>query len=938
MRICSRAVAGFALAAALSLLGATPLPINAQSASPESALLSAIKLWGDIRYLDPQTPSSQQRLDMTFMSAEPKIRVATDRASYLAAIEGWLSVVNDPAIHLDRASQFRLKVTVSPSGPLSVVTISNALEADRGKDIDSSADSGTSTRPFALVAKSDAILFDLRGIEYTNASAMSSLDEMFSPDSQLSLLVRGDVELPRTRTHSYIGYPPHSSSFDGYTSRFDIADPQILHGTSSSDRRIGFLVGPTTMISPTILGLAMSGKASIYSIGGQPVFEPTRTASIALEYGLTATYRLGDIDGIDRGDTVATPVQSVADAIGRMGQPATRLQIDRKDLPIEKKDDSYGSGMSFPDEGLRILAVARIYNVIRYFSPYTSLSHDDWDKAAERAISDEIVARNPHDYLIGLMRFYAHLHDSHGAFMGDLVSQYYGAGVPITVRYLRHQAVITAIARSGRLPASMRVGDVIDAIDGVPTHMAMLRAEELINASTPQSADLDALRNYGAGSLIAGPVGSTVTLRYHAPGSKRSVSATVKRSAGGSIEKSAEPIYAILPGNVGYVDLDRLLPSQVGSMFIALWNTKAIVFDNRGYPRLAEWPVAARLTSRSNVPFALFSTPVVSNPIDSAEDDIAWLPAYRQFMQRLTASDAAKYRKPTVMLIDARAISQSEHSALLFRAAAGTRFVGTPTAGADGDVTSMVVPGNITLYFSGEGVRWPNGTQLQRVGIQPDRWVEPSAFDVAKYSDVVLQAGLDEALLLSGSPAATRRAAAVAERTRELVLTRYGSATTASSVRGTDDRPLQFTWTLRGDTFAAEPTDAGGYSGGPTHSMHSVDGVDPQTKPFGSYGGHFDVTPYLGKTIRVRGYLSTDNVVGGAGFWLRIDGPSMQLDNMQDRWLHGTTNWTPFTIVLHVPPDATQAVGGILMVGTGKIRASDIHVDIVPDSTPTTEI
>jgi C-terminal processing protease CtpA/Prc len=593
--------------------------------------------------------------------------------------------------------------------------------------------------------------------------------------------------------------------------------------------------------------------------------------------------------------------------------------------------------MMFPDEGLRMLAVARIYNVIRYFSPYTSLAHDDWDKAAERAISDEIAARDPRDYLTGLMRFYAHLHDSHGSIVGDMVSQYYGAGVPITVRYLRHQAVITAIARAGTLPTNMRLGDVIDAIDGIPTRTAMLRAEELINASTPQAADLAALRNYGAGSLLAGPVDSTVTLRYHAPGSKRSMSATIERSTGGSIEKNRSPIYTILPGNVGYVDLDRLEPSQVDTMYAALWRTSAIVFDNRGYPRGAAWPVAARLTSQWKVPFALFSTPVVRNPIDSTEDDIAWLPSYQQFVQSLTASEAAKYRKPTVMLIDARAISQSEHSALLLRAAAGTRFVGTPTTGADGDITTMVVPGNITLYFSGEGVRWPNGTQLQRVGIQPDRWVEPSAPDIANGNDVVLQAGLDEALRLSGSPIATRRASVSAERTREFVLARTSSAITAN-VRGTDDRPLEFPWTLRGDKFTTEVTDTGGYSGGPTHALQSLDGVDPQAKPFGSYGGHFDVTPYLGKTIRVRGYLSTDNVQGGAGFWLRVDGPSTQLDNMQDRWLHGTTNWTPFTIVLHVPLDATRIVGGILMAGTGKVRASDLHIDVVPDSTTTTEI
>jgi C-terminal processing protease CtpA/Prc len=119
------------------------------------------------------------------------------------------------------------------------------------------------------------------------------------------------------------------------------------------------------------------------------------------------------------------------------------------------------------------------------------------------------------------------------------------------------------------------------------------------------------------------------------------------------------------------------------------------------------------------------------------------------------------------MLIDERALSQSEHSALFFRATGHTRFVGTPTGGANGDVTSMVVPGGVMFHFSGEGVRWPDGKQLQRVGVIPDVRVEPSASDIATGNDVVLQRGLVEALRLSGATATQRNAALRQEISRE---------------------------------------------------------------------------------------------------------------------------------------------------------------------------
>jgi C-terminal processing protease CtpA/Prc len=929
MRVRQVVIAGFALLCCSLSLG-IPAWVRAQSVTPEKAVFSAIRLWGDLRYLDPRTVGERQRLlDRYFIEFEPRIRAAADRASYLAAFDDLLFVLNDPATHINRYSSLQSKIEISQSGEVSIVTISFAGNVP--------ASPPSVGGPFAGAAGSNAILFDLRGIGGANESTISILDELFSPDSDISTLVRGDFDLPRIRTRSYVGYPGQDSSFDGYSARFSVADPQVVHGTSWQDRRIGFLVDGNTTVSPTIVGMALAGLASIYTTDRQPMIEATSSASIDLAYGLSATYRLGDTAGIDSGDAIATPVRNVAEALSLMKQPPERLQMSHKDFQKELKDDAFGSGLLFPDEGLRMLAVARIYNVIRYFSPYVSLEHDDWDAAAERAISDELAARNGRDYLIGLMRFYAHLHDSHGAIDGYLVSHYYGARVPITLRYLHHQAVVTAIGDRGAVPSSMAVGDVIDAIDGVPIRRAMLQAETLINASTPQSADLTALSSYGAGSLLAGQLGSKITLRFHAPGSARSASATLHRTDAGSIEKRARPIYSILPGNVGYVDLDRLEPDEVDGMFAALWSTKAIVFDDRGYPRAAAWSIAPRLAAQQRVPYALFSTPVVSNPIDSLEGEMSYLPSNQQFLQILYASDATKYRKPSVMLIDARAISQSEHSALMFRAVAGTRFVGTPTAGADGDVTSMVVPSGLTLEFSGEGVSYPNGRQLQRVGIQPDRWVEPSASDIAKFNDVVLQAGLDEAMRLDGASLASRRAAVGAERTQELSLDRGRLAAAIANIRGSDDHPLQLTYRLMSAGFTTESAPKGGHSGGIAYSIRKVADADAPSRTTGLYGGTFNIGPYLGKTIRVRGYLETTDVIGGGGFLLRIDSPSRsRIDLMQDRWLRGSTAWMPFTIVLRVPLDALQGTAGVVLKGTGLVRASDVHVDVVPDSTSTT--
>ena len=95
------------------------------------------------------------------------------------------------------------------------------------------------------------------------------------------------------------------------------------------------------------------------------------------------------------------------------------------------------------------------------------------------------------------------------------------------------------------------------------------------------------------------------------------------------------------------------------------------------------------------------------------------------------------------MLIDENAQSQSEHTALFFEAARpDITFTGTPTAGANGDVTNLVLPGNIKVSFSGHGVRPADGRQLQRIGIQPAIKVIPTIKGIIAGRDEILEAAV----------------------------------------------------------------------------------------------------------------------------------------------------------------------------------------------------
>jgi C-terminal processing protease CtpA/Prc len=730
------------------------------AATPEQRLLGAMQLWGDIRFFDAQASDGSVDWDAAFMNAEPAIVRASNPDAYRAALATLVAPLHDPATYVNGADEHSSgRIKVSSAGTVTVITIPHDAAPDR---LDADLQAAVKT-----AGPSRMVLFDIRGVNESTDTDTNALWAVFSSRSAVLALLKGDVTLPRDRSRGYDGYPSQRpGGYAGYKAFDQSNDSETLHGTSPKAHRFGFLVDGSTSLPPLAIALALSGEAAIFTTGGQPTAFSTGQGTLELPDGVDVAYRLGDLADVASQQAFATvTVRSLADAAARLASQTPQAATYVRPATERFVDNPYDSA-TYPNEAMRMLAVARIYNVIRYFSPYRALMHDDWNAAALRAIDDERAAGDARAYTLGLMKFYAHLHDSHGFVWSPTVKKEFGNGPPFDARYLHRQVVVSEVYE-GAAMQGVRLGDVVDAVDGVRARQAMEQQEAYISSSTPQSADARVLYYAYEPSIFAGRQGTTLTVRFHHPGARRSLVATFTRDAFPEPKSTLSPKYFILPGNVGYVDFDRLEISEVDAMFDALKHTRAIVFDNRGYPRGAAWPIAPRLTRRTSVRLALFNTPLVVGPIDANLDEAEILPVYQEFYQMLGEAYGPRYLKPTVMLIDERAISQSEHSALYFRETGHTRFVGTPTDGANGDVTAMVAPGGMRLNFSGEGVRHADGSQLQRVGIIPGVRVEPTAFDIAAGNDVVLQRGLDEALHLSGANQQARKAAVQQEIARE---------------------------------------------------------------------------------------------------------------------------------------------------------------------------
>ena len=121
------------------------------------------------------------------------------------------------------------------------------------------------------------------------------------------------------------------------------------------------------------------------------------------------------------------------------------------------------------------------------------------------------------------------------------------------------------------------------------------------------------------------------------------------------------------------------------------------------------------------------------------------------------------------------------------------------------------------------------------------------------------------------------------------------------------------------------------------------DGTDPDSYSAGVETGAGLSGSKAGTIESVRGritgygYMKSWDVEKYAGFFLRIDGlpteGTLAFDNMEDRPIKGTTDWTKYEITLSVSDNAQEIVLGAILNGPGKIWFDNIHIDVIDEPT-----
>lgn len=383
------------------------------------------------------------------------------------------------------------------------------------------------------------------------------------------------------------------------------------------------------------------------------------------------------------------------------------------------------------DRATRLAGVAEAWTVLQHFYPYFDLFQVDWPYQLERALLSAAQDANDMAFVTTLRQLMAALHDGHARVTypaWDLDYQ-----IPLTWTWLDDQLVITwadPVAAAG-----LGAGDVVLALNGQPASQVYNQELALAPGSTPQH-----LRWRAVQIMLLGPQDEEVQLRVRkARGGTSEV--TVRRTyyVGGTggiflVEPRPPQISEIRPG-IFYVDLNRITDDDFINALGQLASARGLIFDLREYPWNMDW--ITPLDYLATVPYQpdRFDIPIAYRP-----DRQGW----RYFRDTFTEPPAAPHLDLRVAFLTSGAsISFAEtYMGMVETYHLGDR-VGETTAGTNGNVNYISLPGNYTLRFSGMRVTKHDGARFEGVGVPPTVPVERTYAGIAAGRDEYLEKAIE---------------------------------------------------------------------------------------------------------------------------------------------------------------------------------------------------
>jgi C-terminal processing protease CtpA/Prc len=749
----------WALITVIVLSGAPSASDSVDSMGSRNDRLAGLcRVWGAIKYFHPYLAYKGIDWDSALITVIPKARKAESPAEYKAAINGLLGYLKDPnTVVLDESfrripSKVHQQDTLQPymlmtddSCAVIVATdysqfSGDIYRADQLRDL------------FAEGTRSRGIVIDIRRLDtpdnpVADSAAQTAFRQAFM--DAFSVLLHNDLTLSSSRRRVQVGYVPRATPNPGnYSSAFEYRNAPTMMAAGNEYQSVPLVLvvnEGSNILVDLLAGLQTAHRAwTVYEgyfdqEGGIETVDMALPDSVTVRMRVTELIKPDGTAGFDPDlvlpfttDTTvleSPPIKLALDLLTgtRVSPPVIGVNVS----PIvpnvsEKKYDV----VPYPTLDYRLLALFRLWNMARYFSPYVSDMTSAWDSALVEFIPRVEAASDSLEYVQALAELMARLHDSRARVETPALRDYFGVFYPpITVEYVAGETVVSSVAEGVSKLPDVRPGDIILVVDGENADSLRERLSRYISASTPQS-----LQQKVDSVLLGGRNGSEVHLSIQR-GDGKPGNITLIRGRYDHRSRRRGDVYGTLKNGLGYVDLSRITQNQFNAAISNIIDTPGLILDLRGNIGFSPGSLIPYLANRK-VPAFECCTPERYTPDPRFAGE-------RCKIETIAPDGHWTYGGRIAALIDANAGEAAERFGLMLRAATDAVFVGTPTTGCAGEITSTVLPGGVSVVITGSDMRYPDGSPLRKTGIRPDIYVEPTIAGIREGKDEILDAAVE---------------------------------------------------------------------------------------------------------------------------------------------------------------------------------------------------
>jgi len=387
--------------------------------------------------------------------------------------------------------------------------------------------------------------------------------------------------------------------------------------------------------------------------------------------------------------------------------------------------------MLYPDAGYRLLALYRYWNIIQYFCPNRNLIPGGWDDKLDIFIPKVIEASNKTEYVKTMVKLIASIHDGHGFIRSSVYDSLPGKyRVPFQARFIEGKLVVTNYYKDTlAVKSKFKIGDVIISINGVPVTSLVKKYLPLSSASNKGAA----LRDMPGAWLLRS---KNQQFNFKLMRNDHLLSVRCKAVSIASVDfyamdwdtRNSGTSYKLLNKNTGYLFAAKYHITELDSIKKKFKNTKGIIIDLRCYPSDDLVFSLGNYLKPDSTVFVKFAYGSVTHP-----------GLFFTMAEKNGISTKDYYKGKVVVIVNSKTQSNAEFVTMAFQSGPNTTVIGSTTAGADGNISEIPLPGDLTTWMSGLGVYYPDGTNTQQKGVKIDYTIAPTIKEIKAGRDELLE-------------------------------------------------------------------------------------------------------------------------------------------------------------------------------------------------------